>query len=355
MKKNSIALIYIDDTKIIGTVSERHENMAFVRVATVAEEYSGIMGGELADKEDFTLVFTRVAAELVRTVGKTSMPPILHVVVPNELCHVQTRENSLQFRRSTKINKNHLRDVIAGLSFTENDSEIISKDALYYTVDGADEALFDVRGMKTRHIGVVGNAVSIPREFRACIPIKNVRFVSMANCELFMLPVTERDGGATVLHSDFFSTSVSHVLGDGITYLSHFDMGPGYIVNELAESFGLDYETAMRLLTLTTPTIETGAEDTYKVNGFSLPSSIVNKFIMKRINEMADRLQNVDMTRIVYIAGGNLNDIYGVRNVLSNAIDRRIHVAADNLTKTSKYPDATINACLRSIVIRFGT
>jgi cell division ATPase FtsA len=343
------ALIYIDDTQIIGTAVRPCGNSAMAKLAAVREEYSGIIDSEFADKENFSLTFARVVAELARQVGNTSMPDILYVAVPNEFCRVETKENSTTFRYPARIGRQHLKDLVAEIDFDTNGAEIISQNPLYYTVDGTDDAMLDVRGIKTEKLSVVCNTVSVPHEFQACIPVSNARFVSVAESELFMLPVTSRDAGCTIIRSDFFSTSVSHIIGDGITYLSHFDMGPGYIVNELAESFQLDYDTAMKLLWTATPTVQMGPEDNYTVSGRVIPGAIVNNIITKRIGEFGERLAGLDMARVVYITGGNLNDIYGVRNMLSNAIDRRIRPAADILTKRDKYPDATINAILRKI------
>jgi hypothetical protein len=93
-----------------------------------------------------------------------------------------------------------------------------------------------------------------------------------------------------------------------------------------------------------------GTEDAYIVNGRSFPADIVNEFVIRRIKEFGERLSGVGMAKVAYITGGNLNDIYGARNMLCNACDRRILTACDELTKQSKYPEATINAMLRLIL-----
>lgn len=356
MANKKIAVVYIDDTQIIGQVVRRECGLAVTPLTTVRREYSGIMDSNFADREDFTATLTTVVQELAQAVGK--VPETLYIGVPNEFCHVETQQSEIEFDRVTKINKNHIRMLWEDTHFDTENREIISQKALCFKVAEFDDVMLDVVGMATINLQMIASAVSISNEFRPLLntaAIQAAGFVDLAllavaECELFMIPEKHRDAGCSLVRSDFFATAVANVLGDGLTQLSHFDMGAGHIVNEIADSFAVDYEVAMQLLQECTPTFAMSLDEKYLAKGQSIPSGIFNDFVSKRINEFGNRLANLDLARVVYLSGGNLAQIYGVRNTLSNLCNRRIYPCQDVLTQQDVYPENTLRAMVRFVI-----
>lgn len=355
---NKVAVIYFDDMQIVGRVAKRECGLALTNLATVRREYNGIMNGDFADRENFTATLSEVIRELARTVGK--VPEMLYIGVPNVFCRVETQQTEIEFDRVTKINKNHIKMLWSDTQFNEENREIIAKRALCFKLEEYEDVMLDVVGMSTTNLQMISSAISISNEFRPLIDLATVRgvgftdfeFINIAECELFMIPEKHRDAGCSLVRSDFFSTSVANVLGDGITQLSRFDMGAGHIVKDIVESFSVDYTVAMGLLKQCTPTFQMLLEQSYTANGQSMPAGIFNDFIAKRVNEFGERLAGLDLARVVYLSGGNLADVYGVKNMLSNACDRRMYLCKDVLTTQTDYPENTLNAMVRFVLAK---
>ncbi|MCQ2382114.1 MAG: hypothetical protein MJ054_02305, partial [Clostridia bacterium] len=242
--------------------------------------------------------------------------------------------------------------------FDTTNVEIIRKRAWFYKRKEEDDALIDVLGTATTGVEMVSSALTINHEFHFLFDLDaiqragflNYQFVSIAECELFMIPEKVRDAGCSLVRCDFFSTSVANVLGDGLTQISHFDFGSGFLVSEIMDYFNFNYETALQLLTQCKPTYEVLVEEKYTANGIQIPASILNKLVMDRLNEFARRLNNFDTARVVYLSGGNFDQIYGARNVLSNVCGRTMFECQDILTGEVAYPENTINAMVRYVI-----
>ncbi len=356
MKNDLVAVLYFDDTQIVGRIAKVSYGQTLTPITTVRKEYSGIMDSRFNDREDFTNTVNEVVAEMVNGVAR--VPSILYVGVANQFCQVQTQSSALSFDRMTKINRQHLQKLWDDTTFDTTNVEIIHKQALYYKLEEYDEVLIDVLGTATSGVEMVSSALTINQEFHYLFDLNAIqsagfmdyKFVSVAACELFMIPEKVRDSGCTLVRCDFFSTSVANVLGDGLTQLSHFDLGSGYLVGEIIDCFNVDYETAMQLLAQCTPTYEVLVEEKYTANGIQIPASIFNKFVMDRLNEFATRLKNLETARVIYFTGGNFDQIYGARNVFANICDRTMVECQDGLTGEAAYPENTLSAMVRYVI-----
>lgn len=356
MNNHLIAVLYFDDTQVIGRIVRVNCGQSLTPITTVRKEYSGIMEGHFNDRADFTNTVNDVVAEMVHGVNK--IPATLYIGVANQFCQVQTQTSALVFDHMTKVNRYHLQKLWQDTKFDTTNARIIRKQALYYKLEEYNEVLIDVLGTSTAGIEMVSSALTVSQEFGYLFDLNaiqragfmNYQFVSIAACELFMIPEKVRDSGCTLVRCDFFSTSVANILGDGLTQLSHFDLGSGYLVSEIMNYFNVNYETSMQLLAQCTPTYEVLLEEKYSANGVQIPASIFNKFVMDHLNQFASRLSNFESARIVYLSGGNFDQIYGVRNVFANACDRNFVACQDPLTGEIAYPENTLNAMARYVL-----
>ncbi len=356
MKNDLIAVLYFDDTQVVGRIARVNYGQNLTPLTTVRKEYTGIMDSQFNDRNDFTNTVNAVVTEMVEGVNR--VPATLYVGVANQFCQVQTQCSSLSFDRMTKINRQHLQQLWNDTQFDTTNSEIIHQQALYYKLAEYDEVLIDVLGTATKGVEMVSSALAVNQEFHYLFDLNTIqnagfmdyKFVSIAACELFMIPEKVRDAGCTLVRCDFFSTSVANILGDGLTQLSHFDLGSGYLVGEIVDCFNVDYDTAMQLLAQCTPTYEVLVEEKYTANGIQIPASIFNKFVMDRLNEFAARLNNFETARVIYFSGGNFDQIYGARNVFANICERTMVECQDILTGEVAYPENTLNAMIRCVL-----
>ena len=353
---NLVAVLYFDDTQVVGRIARVNCWQSLTPLVTVRKEYSGIIDSHFSDRTDFTNTVNAVVAEMTKDIDR--VPAILYIGVANQFCQVQTQSSAIIFDHMTKINRDHLRKLWHDTKFDTTNVEIIHKQALYYKLEEYSEVLIDVLGTATAGVEMVSSALTVNQEFHYYIDLNaiqragflNYKFISVAASELFMIPEKIRDAGCSLIRCDFFSTSVANIIGDGLTQLSHFNSGAGYLVGEIVDAFSVDYDTAMKLLAQCTPTYEVLLEEKYSANGVQIPASIFNKFVMDHLNQFATRLSNFETARIVYLSGGNFDQIYGARNVFANACDRTFVECQDPLTGDAAYPENTLNALARYVL-----
>ncbi len=358
MLKNNVAVIYFDDMQIVGRIASVSYGKAITPLVTIRKDYSGIMDNVFTDREEFKATFSEVLTEMVAGVNR--LPTVLYIGVPNQFCHVETQSSEIEFDRMTKVNKHHIQALWEDAQFNTEHREVIAKKALYFKLEEYEDVLLDAIGVATVGLSMVASVISVSNELRPVINSTAVNrlgftdfaFVNLADAELFMIPEKDRDAGCSLIRSDFFSTSVANIIGDGVTQLSHFNLGMGHLVSEIADNFGLDYESARQLLLRATPTYEMLLEETYTANGDTIPAGIFNEFIAKRINEFGNRLSNFDTARIVYLSGGNYDQIYGISSVLANICERRFYQCQDVLNGATSYPENTLNALIRFVVAK---
>ncbi len=349
-------IIYIDNTQIVGTILKKEIGQAFTTIAMECEEYSGIRDGEFEDNENFLLTFYSVIDKLRKSIDV--MPRTIYVGLPNEFCSVQTPEREIEFNKITKITKKHIDTLWDSMDLDDLSLEIVSKKALYYQIEDSEEILLDAVGVSGSGVKMWASIITISKELKMLIDNDDIRsmgfnieFLSIAECELFMIPEEERDPGCSIIRSDFHSTSIVNIAGDGIHGMSYFNMGIEEIIKEFMENFSTDYWTAAELLKQSMPTfqLEMHQGQGYIADGQLFPSGIVNSLITKKIKQIGERIAEVNIANVIYITGGNLNEIYGARNILANACNKRIKDAVDPLTGLSYFPQCTINAMARFI------
>ncbi len=358
LKNNNVAVIYFDDMQIVGRIATVSCGKAVTPLVTVRKDYSGIMDDVFTDREEFKNTFSAVLTEMVAEINR--VPAVLYIGVPNQFCHVETQSSEIEFDRMTKINKHHIQTLWDDAQFNTEHREVIAKKALYYKLEEYEDVLLDAVGVATIGLSMVASVITVSNELRPLINSTAVTrlgfadfdFVCLADAELFMIPEKDRDAGCSLIRSDFFSTSVANIIGDGVTQLSHFNIGMGHLVSEIVDNFGLDYESARQLLLRATPTYEMLLEETYTANGDTIPAGIFNEFIAKRINEFGNRLSNFDTARVVYLSGGNYDQIYGISSVLGNICERRFYPCRDVLNGATNYPENTLNALIRFITTK---
>lgn len=354
--ENLIAVLYFDDTQIIGRIVRANCGQSVTPLVTVRKEYTGIFESHFNDASDFKATVNAVLDEMSKGVNR--VPTTLYIGVANQFCQVQTQSSAIAFDHMTKLNRFHMQTLWDDIEFDDTNIEIIHKQSLYYKLEGYNEVLIDVLGSTTTGVEMVASAIGVNRDFLSRFDyaamqragFSNYKFISIAACELFMIPEKIRDAGCTLVRCDFFSTSVANVLGDGLTQISHFNLGSGYLVGETVEYFNVDYETAMQLVAQCTPTYEVLLEEKYVANGAQVPAGIYNKFVTGHLNDFASQITNMETARVIYLTGGNFDQIYGATNILANACDRTVVRCKDVLTGEVSYPKNTLNAMVRYVI-----
>ncbi|MDR1917866.1 MAG: hypothetical protein LBQ05_02655 [Christensenellaceae bacterium] len=354
---NKIALIYVSDTRIYGVLAKHNVNGAFMRIAENSIEYNGIMDGKFNNADDFEKSFGSVLSNLTtHFTNRKDIPNSLYIAVPNSFCHIKSDEFNADFGKTVRVNSNHIRSIMLAIDDNIDGAVTIAKDIVYYQAD-KDEPTIGIRGAVAKVVTACSSVIGVANEFCSAIPtsaiykcgFQNIKFMSVASAEVFLLPENIRDGGCTLIRNDFFTTSVVHILGDYATYISNYNIGIGHIINELMESFSINYHTATKLLWEGTFTVDMAPDDNYLVNGKSFPAQIVNRLIKKQIKNIATLLGKEKMATVIYSSGETIENIFGAKNILSNAFGTDIETVTDVLTRDNFHPDTTINALLRYI------
>jgi cell division ATPase FtsA len=360
---NKIALVDIGDTQITGVVAYKDVNGAFIKVKESRLDYTGLSNGKYNDNADFTATLGGVLMDM-QTVfpNKNNAKNTLYISIPNSCCCIRSDEAHFDFPRAIRVGTKHINNMTDSIDDSVPDgTTFVSKEVVYYTATEY-EPCIDIRGANTDNVTAFYSVVSASNEFFSAIPVSvihkygfnDIVFVPLPSAEVFLMPENIRDGGCTLIRNDFLNTSIVHILGDCATYISNFNMGKGHIINELMDSFEIEYGTAVKLLSVCNCTVDATGDENYIVNGKSFPAQIVNKLVKKQLSNTGRELSKEGVATVIFSSGEELDKIFGAKNIISNAIGVGIDTVVDPLSHDSKHPDTTINALLSYIVRKQG-
>ena len=171
------------------------------------------------------------------------------------------------------------------------------------------------------------------------LQIKEYQFISaeqvMGSC---LLDLEDRESGAIIVDVGYISTSVSIAKGDGLTSLKSFSMGGGHITSDLAEVLNLQYDIAEELKRKLILTLRPNPIDTYDLvssKEVSVSVQTANEIafaridlILENIEKCLKKLGKTDSNKPIYLTGGGISYLKGIRHYSKNKLKRDIKLIA---------------------------
>jgi len=357
MVKKDVAVLDIGSSYINVIVGERGVNGTFKLKAKGEAEYAGFQNGEFLEPDQVKYAIGLAIANAENS-GNIKISEIT-VGVPSEFVSVICRNATINFTRRKKVNDADLEKLYyVGNVYKKHPTHTaINQCPIYFTLDDG-RRLIEPRGMaSTKVTGFISyilaenNFIDFMDNILAELSLRNGGYVSTSLAEmLHLFDPTIRDRYALLVDCGYITTSVMLGRGDGLLFLNSFSMGGGYISGDLSQCLKIPFAEAESLKRKIVLSWDASESDTYEIQSrdFIKPFSAVatNKIASERIDMIAEYIVKcLDRCEFeypeyipLYLTGGGLNYVKGIRDYLSRRIGRKVELVAPNLPHVSK-PD----------------
>lgn len=344
MFKSDVAIIEFGSSKIRVLVGQSAPNNTFLLKASGESSYAGFMDGEFLEPNELKnsiLIAVKQAELSYRHKIKS-----LYVGVPSEFSYCVCQDLKLNLPERTKIKQTHIRKMFEKASIApEVNYTLINKAPIYYELDDG-RKLMNPQGCVSSSLGGLASFIMVDYGFYNMIDkvlneigIYNIEFICSALAEsVYLIPADEREKGAILVDCGYITTSVTCVVGDGITDLKSFSIGGGHITSDLAEVLRIPFYSAENLKRKVILTINAQDNDKYEtivehgMETFSV--KIVNEIVLSRLDMMVEAINTsiqlfeypVPQNMKIYLTGGGLTYIKGAKDYISKALMREIEI-----------------------------
>ncbi len=346
--KDVVAILDLQATKVEVIVAQKIVNDNIKILARGDADYSGYVAGEFLDSDELYTVISSAICMAQDVYGRK----IEHLVVgvPSEFCNYALRNLKADYSSKVVIKKRHVDELFQTVHDDEIDCDytVISKSPIYYILDDGVQTLDPIKeysknlGAKASCILAKNDFIEVMTDITNQCGIKDCRFVPVALAvDSMLLPEEVRHTGTIVIDFDYVSTSITSFMGEGIVDMKTFPIGEGHILSDLVEVMNIGYFTAEAVKKDIILTLQPNPMDVYEVsdgsgNTTKVSASIAGETVLARLDSIADIINNIlinfqfrqDLTRPVYITGTGITGLKGVRNYLSNRLNRKCYILA---------------------------
>lgn len=360
MKDKFVLVFDIGSSHLRAMVAGRGLNNTFSVKGYKEIEYDGFFEGEFLNKEKLPAIFQEIVEEFAIYLKKIKK---VYVGVPAEFSSVMKANVSLNLGEKRKIKKEDVDSLfyMASEKSKNNEVEVVSVNPICFEVDG--RKTLD----PTRESGTVINGnLSVIYANKTFIEIFNnvvsglgfnfVEYISepLAQAQ-YVLPEEKREDLALLIDCGDITTSIALVKGKGISSLTSFSRGGGFITNDLSEAFDLSIKDAERLKRQVVLSVKGKPTDYYELpaNGGKVERimlNLANEVVSYRIDELAEVINkciqsfsNEYLSYLpIFLTGSGITKIKGGRDYLAKCLGRNITYGVPPLPGKDKPEYASI-------------
>lgn len=361
-----VTVMDIGSSKVTVLVGSREVNDSIKLHASAEYEYEGYSGGEFIDITSFQEALRSAIEDVEKSMGYDIKD--IFVGVPAEFTFAYDKLLTKVFAKKTKITPK-----IVDTLFADDDEEnpylthtVINKSPLFYIVNDDNKTNEPVGMVATKLQARVGY-ILVDNRFKQVVTkvlsgmgIKNFDFISHTLSEaVYLLPENKRNEGAILVDCGYISTSVSQVLGDGLKELKSFSLGGGFITADLSKILELSFDEAEELKRNAIVTLNPlGVEYYETTSGKKFSIKMVNEIILSRVDKILGMIGKcLDTFAMelpsyipIYLTGGGLNYIEGIKDYFRRVVDRPIEFVAPSQLLYSK-PDLSSSLSVLDMAI----
>lgn len=370
MVKRDIAILDIGSMNVCAMVGEKGVNDTFKIKGRGNAEYAGFQNGQFLEPDQVKYALALAISNCENSFGGKISEIV--VGVPGEFSSVVCREVSLSFTKRRKINDADLRQLyyVGDVYKKHPTHSVINHTPIYFSLDD-EKRVIEPRGMATTRLKGLISYILAENNFLDFIGgilnelgIKKVSYMSSCLAEmLYLFDPSVRDRYAVLVDCGYITTSVMLGRGDGLLFMNSFSMGGGYITGDLSQCLKTTFNEAEMLKRKVVLSWDAKDSDTYEVQGkdFIAPYSATatNQIVEDRVDMIASYINKcLDRCEFefpdfipVYLTGGGLNFIKGIKDYLGRKLGRRVELVAPNLPNNNR-PDYSSELGLLALSIQ---
>lgn len=355
MVKKEVAILDFGSSKVTVLIAERGINGTFCIKGTGEVEYAGFYEGEFLEADKVKLA-VGLAISNAETTAKTRITK-LYVGVPGEFTTVVCREAVINFPKKKKITEDDINQLyLVGDIYKNHPSHtIINNTPIYFVLDD-NRRIIEPRGLFSTKLGgyisyslAETNFLDFVENMLGELGIRNSQYISSTVAEsLFLFEPEIRDRYALLVDCGHITTSVMLIRGDGVLFQNSFSMGGGHITGDLSQCLKISFFQAESLKRKVVLSLLADDTDFYEVAGkdYMIPFSAktTNEIVMERIDIIASFILKCfakceyefpDYIP-VYLTGGGLCYIKGIRDYLSKKLGRKVEIAVPPIPQLNR-------------------
>ncbi len=360
MVKKEVAILDFGSSKITVLIAERGVNGTFNIKGTGEVEYAGYYEGEFLEADKVKLA-VGLAISNAETTARTRISK-LYVGVPGEFTTVVCKDAVINFPKKKKINDVDINQLffVGNIYKNHPTHTVINNTPIYFTLDDG-RRIIEPRGLySTRLSGFVSytlaetNFLDFVENVLGELGIKNSQYISSTVAEsLFLFEPEIRDRYALLVDCGHISTSVMLVRGDGVLFQNSFSMGGGHITGDLSQCLKISFFQAESLKRKVVLSLLADDTDFYEIAGkdYMIPfgAKTTNEIVTERIDIISSFILKCfakceyDFPDFipVYLTGGGMCYIKGIRDYLSKKLGRRVEISAPPIPQLNRPHFAT--------------
>ncbi len=257
MKNESVAILDIRSGEVTFALGTKGVNETFVFKDSRTEEYEGYLSEGFLDEGSFRRAVIKSINAVRQNYG--GVIDKVYVGVPAPFVKVATKGHTISFPSKRKIT---VQDVEAlyesGLSELLMNGRCIHRSAMYFSL-GDNRKYFTVEALYGMPTTLLKGALSyyfVEDVFfdglTALLEGENFEEITLVPSTLaqasYLQEEKKREGYAFLLDVGFLTTSVSVIYGNGIVHEESFNCGVGTIRVALMQELGVEYSTAVDIL-----------------------------------------------------------------------------------------------------------
>ncbi len=345
MRKKDVFVLDFTSKFISAGVVKVGYNNIYTPIFMERKAYSGFENGNFYNSAEVSEIVNSLTSK-ARNFVKSKCS--LFVGVPAHFTKVVTKEIELNFGKRRKIKES---DVYAlydkADDFDAENFKVINRSTVTYVLDDGSEVINPVgcvSGTLFATVSVVladNNFISFIDSNLPNLNAESIEYVSSALCQaLYLVDQVQRDENAIILDVGYISSSVVVAKGDGLLCQSTFQVGGGHFAGDLSTVLKMPFFASEKLVKQIELTLEYSDMDAYHVNinekNFhkTYSARLVNEIVASRVEMIADLVNKAilpfkkDLPEYlpVYVTGECVNDVSGLKNILSKRLERSVEV-----------------------------
>lgn len=339
----NFAVVDFGSSKVFTLVGGAGVNDTLITMGKGEISYAGFQNAEFLEPESLKAVIGSSIANAEDNAQEKITE--VYIGVPGEFSAVVSKNVTLKFPKVKKIMPYDIQSIFrTGNTFEKEPNYcLINQSVIYYELD-ADKRVINPLNFKVKQLTGSVSYCLAKRYFIDIIKgvfddlnIKIKGFICEALAEsLYLFDPALRDKYALLVDVGYITTTVALTRGNGLLYQNSFSMGGGHISSDLSQCLRIPFNEAERLKNKIALAWEPSTKDTYVVEfmgkTYTYAAKATNEIALDRVELICDYIQksldicNYDLPSFlpIYLAGGGLYTLKGVRNIMSQKLGRQV-------------------------------
>jgi len=355
MAKIQTTIIDIGSYSIVTLIGEHGVNNSYRVLGKGEVSYDGFSNGKFFNPSDIKNVIAMSISNAEQSGGNKVNE--VFVGVPGEFCNNQVKDVEITFDKKKKIKQADVDELVEKGIKKHPAYSCINKSAIYFVLDDGKRVINPIGKVSTKlsaricYVLAENNFLDLISGALNELSIRHVMFLSSSLCEMiYLIDPTIRDRYAILVDVGYLTTNVMIGQGDGLLFLNSFSLGGGHITGDLYQVLKIPFTQAESLKRKIVLNWQANENESYEVMGKEFVSTFsakaTNEIVEARVEIIANYiLKCLDRCQYefpdylpVYLTGGGLSYIKGIKDFLGRKLGRRVEIVAPKVAQNNK-PD----------------